>query len=72
MGLGLRSEFPIAILFSAMALAGCQTTNLSELLIKGPAASGSETAGNGGEPENRVSWALYTPFYDQGDLSTPE
>ena len=67
MRLGLRSGIPIAILFASMALAGCQTTDLGELLIKGPAASGSETAGTGGEPENRVSWALYTPFYNQGD-----
>lgn len=64
MGIGLRSGFSVAIVIASLALTGCQTSDLGELLLKGRTASDSES---GGPPENRVSWALYTPFYNQGD-----
>ena len=67
MELGFRSGFQIVFLTASMALAGCQTANIGEILLKGSAASGSESAETGGEPENRVSMTIYTPFYNQGD-----
>jgi hypothetical protein len=54
----------MAMVIASLALTGCQTSDLGELLLKGRTASDSES---GGPPENRVSWALYTPFYNQGD-----
>lgn len=54
----LRARFhSIAALFSVLLLAACQTTT----------GGGPGPATQAGAAPNRVSWTLYTPFYDQAD-----
>ena len=62
MGFAFRCRFSSFFVILALALNGCQTTDFGKTLEQ---AGETETASlPDQEEEKRISWAIYTPFYD--------
>ncbi len=63
--LGIRGVLLVASGIAALSvLVACETTDFA---VEGDEGDGVSTSEVTGEAENRISWGMYTPFYDQGD-----
>ena len=65
-GISLRVRLTSFFVILALALSGCKTTDFGKMLEQD---GQTETASlpTQEEEEKRISWAIYTPFYDEGD-----
>ena len=62
---GIRGVLLVASGIAALSvLVACETTDFA---VEGDGGDGVSTSEVTGEAENRISWGMYTPFYDQGD-----